>query len=56
MERAGAVCYHSSVINKEGDTTMSLLEVSNLKKIYTTRFGGAQVQALANVSFSVLEG
>ena len=35
---------------------MSLLEVSNLKKIYTTRFGGAQVQALANVSFSVLEG
>ena len=44
------------VIQKEGDTTMSLLEVSNLKKIYTTRFGGAQVQALANVSFSVLEG
>ena len=35
---------------------MSLLEVSNLKKIYTTRFGGAQVQALTNVSFSVLEG
>ena len=56
MERAGAVCYHMGVIQKEGDTTMSLLEVSNLKKIYTTRFGGAQVQALANVSFSVLEG
>ena len=35
---------------------MSLLEVSNLKKIYTTRFGGAQVQALSNVSFSVVEG
>lgn len=35
---------------------MSLLEVSNLKKIYTTRFGGSQVQALANVSFSVAEG
>lgn len=56
MERAGGLCYDMSVIQKEGDTTMSLLEVSNLKKIYTTRFGGAQVQALSNVSFSVLEG
>ena len=28
-----------------------LLEVINLKKIYTTRFGANQVQALANVSF-----
>lgn len=32
---------------------MSLLEVKNVKKIYTTRFGGNQVQALADVSFSV---
>ena len=32
---------------------MSLLEVKNLNKVYTTRFGGAQVQALDNVSFSV---
>lgn len=35
---------------------MSLLEVVNLKKIYTTRFGGNHVQALTNVSFSVEEG
>lgn len=35
---------------------MSLLEVNNLKKIYTTRFGGNQVQALSNVSFSVERG
>ena len=35
---------------------MSLLEVRNLKKIYTTRFGGSQVQALSNVNFSVEEG
>ena len=35
---------------------MSLLEVTNLKKIYTTRFGGNQVQALTNVTFSVEEG
>ena len=33
-----------------------LLEVKNLKKIYTTRFGGNQVQALSNVSFSVEQG
>lgn len=35
---------------------MSLLEVNNLKKIYSTRFGGNQVQALSDVSFSVEEG
>lgn len=35
---------------------MTLLEVRNLKKIYTTRFGGNQVQALTDVSFSVNEG
>lgn len=35
---------------------MTILEVKNLKKIYTTRFGGNQVQALSNVSFSVEEG
>lgn len=33
-----------------------LLDVKNLKKTYTTRFGGQQVQALSNVSFSVEEG
>lgn len=33
-----------------------LLEVKNLKKIYTTRFGGNQVQALSNVCFSVEQG
>ena len=30
---------------------MSLLEVEHVQKIYTTRFGGNQVQALADVSF-----
>ena len=35
---------------------MVILEVSNLKKIYTTRFGGNQVQALKNINFSVEEG
>ena len=35
---------------------MSLLEVTNVKKIYSTRFGGNQVQALSNVTFSVEKG
>ena len=35
---------------------MTLLEVKNLKKIYTTRFGGNKVQALNNVNFSVEKG
>ena len=35
---------------------MAILEVSNLKKIYTTRFGGNQVQALSDVNFSVESG
>lgn len=35
---------------------MPLLEVKHLKKIYTTRFGGSQVQALSDVSFSVEQG
>ena len=35
---------------------MSLLEVKHLKKVYTTRFGGAMVEALADVEFSVEEG
>ena len=35
---------------------MSLLEVRNLKKVYTTRLGANQVQALGNVNFSVEAG
>lgn len=35
---------------------MALLEVQHLQKIYTTRFGGNQVQALSNVNFSVESG
>lgn len=32
---------------------MSILDVKNVKKIYTTRYGGQQVQALSDVTFSV---
>ena len=35
---------------------MSILEVHNLEKIYTTRFGGNQVRALHNVSLAVESG
>ena len=41
---------------KEGMKEMAILEVNNLKKVYTTRFGGNQVQALSNLNFSVEEG
>ena len=35
---------------------MSILKVEHLKKVYTTRFGSQQVQALRDVNFSVEEG
>ena len=35
---------------------MALLDVRNLKKVYTTRLGSNQVQALSKVNFSVEQG
>ena len=35
---------------------MALLEVSHLNKVYTTRFGASQVEALKDISFSVENG
>ena len=35
---------------------MSLLEAKNIRKVYKTRFGGASVEALKNVSFTVEKG
>ena len=35
---------------------MAMLEVDHLQKIYTTRFGASQVQALTDVTFSVEKG
>ena len=35
---------------------MSILEVSGLRKVYTTRLGGNRVEALRNVNFSVENG
>ena len=35
---------------------MEILKVTDLKKTYTSRFGGAQVQALKGVTFSVERG
>lgn len=37
-------------------TKMAILEVKNVSKIYSTRFGSAKVQALSNMNFSVEEG
>lgn len=41
---------------RKEETIMTLLEVKNVRKIYTTRFGGNQVEALHNVNFSVEQG
>lgn len=35
---------------------MILLDVKNVRKVYTTRFGGNQVEALKDVNFSVEQG
>ncbi len=35
---------------------VSMLEVSGLKKIYSSRFGGSRVEALKNVNFTVEQG
>jgi len=50
---------YTVLVNKNiqgGFSKMSLLEVKHLKKIYTTRFGGNQVQALTDVNFTVEKG
>lgn len=39
-----------------GGILMSILEVSGLRKVYSTRFGGNKVEALRNVNFSVEVG
>ena len=35
---------------------MALLHVNNLKKVYTTRFGGNKVEALKNINFEIEKG
>ena len=42
--------------SREENARMAILEVNNLKKIYTTRFGGNHVQALSDINFSVEKG
>lgn len=41
---------------KHKEDCIALLDVRNLKKVYTTRLGSNQVQALSNVNFSVEQG
>ena len=49
--------YNTDIIkNDPGGNERAILEVNNVKKIYTTRFGSNKVQALSDVSFSVEEG
>ena len=44
------------VVTQEEEIFMELLNVKNIKKVYTTQFGGNEVQALSNISFSIEEG
>ena len=37
-------------------TTMTLLDVQHVQKVYQTRFGAAEVTALKDINFSVEEG
>lgn len=44
------------ILKRNEEKLMSLLEVKNVKKIYTTRFGSNQVEALRDVNFTVERG
>lgn len=44
------------ILKRKEEKLMSLLEVKNVKKIYTTRFGSNQVEALRDVNFTVERG
>jgi len=46
-------CKRKELEHRKVEQKMALLEVKNVKKIYTTRFGGNQVEALKDVSFAV---
>ena len=51
-------CFYTVFISSKQEviTVMSLLEAKGIRKIYKTRFGGAAVEALKNVNFSVEKG
>ena len=44
------------ILKRKEEKLMSLLEVKNVKKIYTTRFGSNKVEALRDVNFTVERG
>lgn len=44
------------ILKRKEEKLMSLLEVKNVKKIYTTRLGSNQVEALRDVNFTVERG
>ena len=51
-------CFYTVFISSKQEviTAMSLLEAKGIRKVYKTRFGGATVEALKNVNFSVEKG
>ena len=55
MAAVSRPCYTVTCKQKEV-VFRSILEVSGLRKVYTTRFGGSRVEALHNVEFTVEQG
>lgn len=45
-----------AIIKRKDVGNMALLEVKNVRRVYSTRFGGNKVEALKNINFSVEEG
>lgn len=56
MADVSAFGYNKTVRKQFGGYDMTLLEVKNLKKTYSTRFGNVKVHALTNVNFTVETG
>ena len=49
-------CFYTVFISSKQEVITGLLEAKGIRKIYKTRFGGAVVEALKNVNFSVEKG
>ena len=59
-KKSGNNCYNIFKLKRSSrrreDREMALLSVSEVGKIYTTRFGGNKVEALKSVTFDVEKG
>lgn len=56
VSRRQTAAVQIKAVKKGAGYNMALLEVRNVKKVYTTKLGAVKVQALSDVNFSVEEG